>query len=137
MKYMPALICCLLSFVSCQKDNEGRIPDVPVNFRAALTDPRLSRLNSAGGAVAFENYGVAGLILYNTGTQIVAFDRCSSVNPQQRCAVILDDPTLTATDPCSGAKYALTDGGPVKAPAVRPLKQYLVTIAGNILLVTN
>lgn len=136
MKYAP-ILCCLLAILSCQKDNEGRIPDVPVNFRASLTDPRLSRLNSSGGAIAFENYGVAGLILYNSGAEIVAFDRCSSVNPQQRCAVTLDDPTLTATDPCSGAKFSLSDGGPVKAPAVRPLKQYLVTIAGNILQVTN
>lgn len=137
MKTLPAIICCLLVVIACRKDNEGRIPDVLVNFRASVTDPRLSRLNSPGGAVAVENYGVAGLILYNTGSQLVAFDRCSSVNPQQRCAVVPDDPSLTATDPCSGAKFSLTDGAPVKAPAVRPLKQYLVTVSGNILQVTN
>ncbi|WP_036677971.1 Rieske (2Fe-2S) protein [Daejeonella oryzae] len=137
MKY-PALLLLILTGISCSKDQEGRIPDVAVNFRASLNDPRINQINNAGGAVAISGYGVSGLILYNTGTRIVAYDRCSSVNPQQACAVNIDNPTLTATDPCSGAKFSLNDGTPVKAPAKRPLKQYLVSIINNFeIAVTN
>lgn len=103
-----------------------------------LTDPRLSRLSSAGGAVSFSGYGVAGIIIYRRADNAyVAYDRCSTVNPEQKNAIEIDDPNLTATDRFSGAKYSLYDGSPVKAPATTSLKRYSVTIAGNTLQVTN
>ena len=128
----------LVALISCTKDKEGRIPDVLVNFRAALNDPRINQINSPGGAVEINGYGVAGLIIYNTGFEKVAYDRCSSVNPEQRCAVTIDNPSRTATDPCSGAKFSLEDGTPAKAPAKRPLKPYVVRIINNFeITVTN
>lgn len=137
MKQIYSLLFLLILFASCGKD-EGYIPEVGVNFSMPLTDPRLSRLSSPGGAVVINGYGIAGLVLYRrTDNGYVAFDRCSSVNPEQKCAVNLDDPTLTVTDPCSGAKFLLEDGTPVKAPAVRGLKQYSVAISGQNLQVTN
>jgi nitrite reductase/ring-hydroxylating ferredoxin subunit len=126
VKFTGVLLSCFLLLLSCSKEKEGRIPDVPVNFHAPLTDPRLSRLNSNGGAVIINNYGVAGLIIYRRPDGYSAFDRCSSVNPEKKCAVTPDHPGLTATDSCSGSKFSLYDGAPVKAPAVRPLKQYQV-----------
>ena len=138
MKYSGFLLFILLPFlVSCNKDKEGRIPDIPVNFRASLNDPRISTINSAGGVAVINGYGVSGLIIYNTGFRLVAFDRCSSVNPEQRCAVNIDNPSLTATDPCSGAKFSLTDGTSVKAPAKRPLKEYQVSKTNFEITVTN
>lgn len=126
-----------LILVSCGKQGDY-IQDVPVNFSAPINDYRLSKLQSAGGAVIINGYGVAGLILYRRPDgAIVAFDRCSSVNPQRKCAVNLDDPTLTATDPCSGAKFLLNDGSPAKAPATRPLKQYQVSLSSSQIFVTN
>lgn len=132
---------CILALVfllaGCGKENLV-IPDVPVNFNSPLSDPRLSRLNSPGGAVTINGYGVAGLVIYRRADNAyVAYDRCSTVNPPQKCAVILDDPTITVTDPCTGAKFSLYDGSPVKAPAKLSLKQYTVAIAGNNLQVTN
>lgn len=123
--------------MSCAKENDI-VPNVPVNFSSPLTDPRLSRLSTAGGAVALTGYGVAGIIIYRRiDNAYVAFDRCSTVNPQIKNAVVLDDPNITATDPVSGAKYSLHDGSPVKAPAKTSLKQYSVIIAGNTLQVVN
>jgi nitrite reductase/ring-hydroxylating ferredoxin subunit len=137
MKRYWGLVLVILFCTSCAKD-ENLIPNLPVNFSAPLTDPRLSRLSTAGGAVSLTGYGVAGIIIYRRADNAyVAFDRCSTVNPQNKTAVVLDDPTLTATDPVSGAKYSLYDGSPVKAPAKTSLKQYGVTIAGNTLQVTN
>lgn len=133
MGYMVLLLFC----VACAKE-QNLIPDYPVNFSSPLTDPRLSRLSSAGGAVIVNGYGVAGLVIYRRADNAyVAYDRCSTVNPQQKNAVELDDPSFTATDPVSGAKYSLYDGSPVKAPASVALRRYTVTIAGNTLHVTN
>ncbi|HXH99919.1 MAG TPA: Rieske (2Fe-2S) protein [Sphingobacteriaceae bacterium] len=138
MKQTGLITLILFLLFACSKKDDGRIPDVFVSFRANLNDPRISKLNSAGGAVIIEGQGVAGLIIYRRpDNSYIAFDRCSSVNPERKCAVTLDDPSLTATDPCSGAKFSLFDGAPVKDPAKRPLKQYQVTISSFEISVTN
>ncbi len=136
MKLVRLLIGFMVVFAGCAK-TENYIPNIAVNFSAPLTDPRLNRLSSVGGAVTIDGHGVAGLVIYRSANGYVAFDRCSTVDPLRRCAVELDAPSITVTDPCSGAKYLLTDGSPVKAPAVIGLKQYRVSIAGNNLIITN
>ena len=115
----------MLFFVlSCAKDNAGRIPNVYLNYRISIQE---FQIKSTNGLLIVKNQGVAGLIIYRRPTgDYVAFDRCSSVNPEQKCAVEPDDSGLTVTDPCSGAKFSLDDGAPVKAPAKRSLKQYQV-----------
>ena len=128
------LVGCLLA---CGKE-ENYIPDYPVNFSKPLSDPSLSRLGSPNGAVSFDNYVVAGIIIYRRAdNSYIAYDRCSTVNPEQANAVVIDDPSITATDPKSGAKFFLNDGTPAKAPATKALKRYAVTIAGNTLYVKN
>ncbi|TKC04447.1 Rieske (2Fe-2S) protein [Pedobacter frigoris] len=137
IRKLSGVFLLVLTFVGCGKDNLV-IPNVPVNFSAPLTDPRLIRLSSPGGAVAFSDYGVAGIVIYRTTNgSYVAYDRCSTVNPQKMCAVELDEPSFTVTDKCSGAKYLLEDGSPAKAPAEIALKKYTTYIAGNTLHVTN
>lgn len=136
-KFTPILLLCLF-FLSCGKTNVGAIPNVLVNFSAPLSDPRLSRITAAGGAVTIEGYGVAGLIIYHRPDDIyVAYDRCSSYQPENRCAITLDSPTFTATDPCSGSKFSLSDGSPVKAPATRYLRSYSVNVSQNQIFVSN
>ncbi|RZK42212.1 MAG: hypothetical protein EOO90_08175 [Pedobacter sp.] len=135
-KGLGILLFVIIS-TSCAKE-DNFLPNVPVNFHSPLTDPRLNRLSTAGGAVSLSNHGIAGIIIYRRADNAyVAYDRCSTVNPDQKNAILLDDPNLTATDPVSGAKYSLYDGSPVKAPAKTSLKRYNVTIAGNTLQVTN
>lgn len=137
MRNQSLLAFLFFLITSCAKSDDY-IPEVPVKFRASLSDPRLSQLNSAGGAVSISGYGVAGLIIYRRGDNAyVAYDACSSVNPQQRCAIVIDDPNLTATDPCSGAKFSLYDGSAVKAPAVRSLKSYQVSVTSFEISVIN
>lgn len=137
LKRYLGLVMLIMLGTACAKE-ENYLPNIPVNFSSPLTDPRLSRLSTAGGAVSLTGYGIAGLIIYRRADNAyVAFDRCSTVNPDKKNAIVIDDPSLTATDPVSGAKYSLYDGSPVKAPAKTSLKQYSVTIAGNTLQVTN
>jgi nitrite reductase/ring-hydroxylating ferredoxin subunit len=114
------------------------VPNVAVSLNLPLTDPRLINLSSSGRAVLINGYGVSGLVLYRTILNgYVAYDRCSTVNPESRCAVVLDEGAFTVSDPCSGAKFLLEDGSPAKAPATLSLKQYSVRVSGNTLQVTN
>jgi nitrite reductase/ring-hydroxylating ferredoxin subunit len=102
-----------------------------------LTDPRLSSLNVLGGAVLIAG-GVAGIILYREADgSYAAYDRCSTYMPQNRCAVTLDAGNFTCTDPCSGSKFSLIDGTPVKAPATKALKSYNIVVSNFEVYVSN
>lgn len=137
MQRISVILLLVLTLAGCGKENLA-IPNVPVNLNIQLTDPRLIRLSSPGGAVALEDYGVAGIVIYRTlSGGYVAYDRCSTVNPEKQCAVELDEPSFTVTDKCSGAKYLLEDGSPAKAPAKLSLKKYNTVVAGNTIHVTN
>ena len=127
-----------LSLLSCTKDGLDRIPEAYVNYRITIQEFNIKNKNGLLLVNKMDNTGVAGLIIYRRADNAyVAFDRCSSVNPQNRCAVVPDDPNLTATDPCSGAKFSLFDGSPVKDPAKRPIKEYKVIISNFEISVLN
>jgi len=135
-RQITGLWLLILSIWGCAKENV--LPDLPVNFSAPISDPRLNRLSTGGGAVAINGYGLAGLIIYRRiDGAYMAYDRCSTVNPEQRNPLVIDEPSITATDPVSGAKYLLEDGSPAKAPAKSFLKRYQVILAGNTIHVTN
>ena len=137
MRKLFILAIISLTFFSCGKGGDV-VPDVAVNFQAALNDPRLSALNVPGGTVLISGYGVAGLILYreSDGTY-AAYDRCSSYMPQNHCAVTVDTGGFTVTDPCSGSKFSLIDGTPVKAPATKSLRSYSITVSNYEVYVSN
>ena len=122
---------------ACGKNQDNIIPYVPVNFNSPRANPALLKLQSPGGAVVITGYGFAGLILYNNGGQIVAYDRCSTVNPEKKCPLDLDNPTISVTDPCSGAKFLLSDGSAGRAPAQYPLRRYQVIVTSNNISVIN
>jgi hypothetical protein len=126
------LMCCM----GCGKTGDV-VPNVGVSLQVVLADPRFNAIKNIGGAVEVNGYGVAGIIIYRSPYGYVAYDRCSSYQPANRCAITLDNPSLTATDPCSGSKFSMTDGTPVKAPATRSLKQYSVTSTQFELYVSN
>ncbi len=132
--YLAVLVICVC--MGCAKTGEV-VPNVGVYFSVSLVDPKYAPLKSVGGAAYIEGYGVAGVIIYNSPYGYVAYDACSSYEPSKRCAVVLDNPTLTATDPCSGSKFSLTDGTPVKAPATRSLKPYAANLANFQIFVSN
>lgn len=135
--YFSILVLCL---AGCGKSDSSYVPSVPVNFSTPLTDPRVSKLGGVGGAVVISGYGIAGLLIYRFGSgtnDYVAYDRCSSYLPANKCAVNIDATGLTATDPCSGSMFLLSDGSPVKAPATRSLKSYSVYVSNFTIFVSN
>ena len=135
MKVICSILFILFLSAGCGKE-QSFIPDVAVNYNVTLAEFSLKATNNV---LLVANYGVAGLVIVKTPLGgFVAFDRCSSVNPEKACKIVPDESGLTATDPCSGAKFSLLDGSPQKAPAERSLKSYTITLQGNTLLhVTN
>jgi len=126
-----------LTLFSCGKSGDV-IPNVSVNFQGDIADPRLNVLHSPGGAIIIPGYGVAGIIIYREADMsYAAYDACSSYKPQNHCVVTLDNNGLTCTDPCSGSKFSLSDGTPVKAPATRALKPYSVNVSNFEIFVSN
>ncbi len=137
MKLPKLFLLFILGILSCGKERYY-VPNVGVNFSIPLNDPRVSGLNSSNGFVVVQGYGAVGLIICKRSDNVyVAFDQCSTVNPEKRCAVKPDESGFTATDPCSGAKFSLFDGSAMKAPAVHPLKQYQVYTDSFTIRVTN
>jgi nitrite reductase/ring-hydroxylating ferredoxin subunit len=139
MKMKTGLLALMaITILSCGKSSGDYVPSIPVNFQAALSDTRINKLNSPGNAVIVNGYGVAGLLLYRDLTGgYHAYDRCSSYLPQNKCAVTIDDTGFTCTDPCSGSKFSLDDGSPVKAPASQSLRTYTAYVSNFQLFVTN
>lgn len=131
MKYLYSIVIALLFFTSCGKE-ENFIPDVPVNYNVTVVEFGIKAVNNV---LLVPNVGVAGIMIVKTPLGgYVAFDRCSTVNPEKLCKVVPDDSGVTATDPCSGAKFSLLDGTPQKAPAEKTLRVYSVSLQGNTML---
>jgi nitrite reductase/ring-hydroxylating ferredoxin subunit len=136
-RFLLVLLVLFTAF-SCSKDNMEIIPDVPVNFSASLQF-QLPKLQQPGGIeiVTNTNIGIAGLVLYkNSDGRILAYDRCSSVNPIQRNPVTPIGGSLVE-DKVSGALFNLVDGSAAKAPAQFPLKRYNVSLNGDLITVQN
>ena len=122
-----------LLWISCAKEGTF-VPDVPVNYYITEQEFKIKAVNNV---LLVPNQGVAGLLLVYTAFGYKAYDRRSSVNPEAGCKIIPDEGSITATDPCTGAKFLLTDGSPAKAPAVRNLKAYNITFQSRGLQITN
>lgn len=135
MGKITGFILLLFLFSACGKE-ENQVPNVAVNLVGFFSPDQLTALK-ANGAI-FMNGGVSGVVIaYNSLYGYKAYDRCSTVNPQERCAVTLEN-AYTLSDPCSGAKYSLLDGTPSKAPAKVSLRTYTIIVtANNNFQVTN
>jgi len=124
----------LITLLSCGKESEN-VPNVFVQYSVTLQEFNIKAVNRV---LLVPGHGVKGLMIVAVGSGYVAFDRCSSVNPQNGCAVDPDDNGITATDPCTGAKFLLMDGTPQKAPAVKNLKIYTTSFrGGQVINVSN
>ena len=137
MRYF-VLIFTFFAFVSCSKDQTPQIPDVWVDFKFTAIEFENATINSSHTYWVKDGHGVAGLIIIKQSIgQYIAFERCSPVNPEKRCAVVPENNGLTAKDPCSGAEFILSEGGYPSKIATRPLKEYAIRVVGNQFIVSN
>lgn len=131
IKKLAGLFLLAVTFLSCGKESE-MIPNVFVEYNVTVQEFNIKK-DKNSGVLLVNNQGVKGLMIVSVGGGYRAFDRASSVNPQNGgCAVVPDSTGITATDPCTGAKFLLLDGTPQKAPAVRNLKSYRVSYRNGL-----
>jgi hypothetical protein len=135
MKVFVLLSIAILLF-SCAKEGCNVIPSVSVHH--GFSQGSNPKLFVSGGSDIIDGIGVSGTIVHNLGNdRFIAYDRCSTVNPEKRNRVELDsDNSFVIRDPASGAKWLLLDGSPMEIAAC-PLKPYAVRKAGNLYYIQN
>jgi nitrite reductase/ring-hydroxylating ferredoxin subunit len=127
-------------------NNNPYLPSYAVNVDINMNLPQYSDLKFVSNAVYIPNEGVRGIIVFNTsGTTYNAFDAACPNQALSSCSTMsfkkLDpvDPLkidkTTVICACDNAEYSLFSGQ--SKGAVYPLKQYRVTVNGNVLKVYN
>jgi hypothetical protein len=117
MKLHFFLIFSLIFVGSCKKYKNHPVPSIPFNIPININLPSYNDLQGVGG-YAFVNGGSKGIIVYRRSfEEFVAFDRHSPADGGFDCPTPLTpnpENFLELDDPCSGAKFSLFDGSPIK-----------------------
>ncbi len=133
------LLTIIISFLSCSKTQQDRNPylkDVSFGREINLDLPQYSSLKFANNSVLIRDIGIKGVIVFNTGSQFMAWEAsdpnhypssCSTMEPQQ----------FTCSCPCEGNKYSLFDGQIINGEGHYTLKPYHISPNGNILYIYN
>ncbi len=129
--YCVMLLFCVVIVSSCGKGGCNVISEV--TFNTNINQAEHQNVFVING-YAYASGGVSGLIVYNTGDGLTAYDRCSTVDPEKRNRVEVDG--LLVVDRVSGAKWLLKDGSPTHI-AECSLKRYSVRKSGNVYYVSN
>ena len=116
-------------------NNNPYLPNYAVNVDINLNLPQYSALKFVSNAVYIPNEGVRGIIVFNTsGTTYNAFDAACPNQVLSSCSTMTIK-GINALCTCDNAEYSLFSGQ--SKGAAYPLKQYRVTVNGNVLKVYN
>ena len=126
-------------------NNNPYLPNYAVNVNINLNLPQYYALSIPINAIYFPDQGIRGLFVFNTGSGYVAFDAACPNQELSTCSTMsfkkLDpaDPLkidkTTVICSCDNAEYSLFSGQ--SKGVAYPLKQYRVTVYGNVLKVYN
>jgi len=135
---MLGILIFLFILMSCNKNQEGNVPDVPVNIQIGVGDPLFVPLNSVGGWTYLEG-GSRGIIVFRRDVyDFVAYDRHCPYNVANPCGVVsMESNNQTLRDSCCGSRFYVWDGSVVEGPATKPLKKYNTRFDGQYLYIYN
>lgn len=136
--FLSLLIGTLL-FSGCKKDDNrvDGIPDVFVDLQININNPAYDDLIIPTGWV-YQSGGSKGLILYRRSTtEIVAMDRHCPYQPEDGCAIAVNESGIIAEDDCCGSQFSIHDGSIIQGPAAHSLHMYNTTFDGTMLRVFN
>ncbi|GAB3232026.1 hypothetical protein GCM10027346_18950 [Hymenobacter seoulensis] len=135
----PSAFLAASVLVGCNSssgDVQPQIPLAAVNEVVNLTNQQSSNLRFDNGAIYISG-GVRGIIVVRqTASTYLAFERNCPYQPLDTCARVKIDPFLRLYDPCCQSQFSF-HGQPQSGPATRPLRQYATALSGNILTITN
>ena len=139
VKLLFTLVLLILAMLLCQcKDNENRVPNVPVNISLNLNLPIYSELNTVGNHINISG-GSLGIIVYrNSIDEFKAFDRHCTFNVPENCRVSVDNSGIQAVDNnCCGSVFSIIDGTVQSGDAFVGLTEYRTSFSNNIVTITN
>jgi hypothetical protein len=132
-----ALIALFVILSGCRDRNTNRVPDVPVNIAINIYQPDFFNLTVPSGWVYITG-GSRGIIVYRKSTtEFVALERHSPFQPEDNCAVIVNEDNVIVSDPCSDSQWLIMDGTIVQGPTALPLETYRTSFSDPILYITN
>jgi hypothetical protein len=132
-----ALIVLLIISSGCRDRNTNRVPDVPVNIAINIYQPDFFNLTVPSGWVYITG-GSRGIIVYRKSTtEFVALERHSPYQPEDNCAVVVNEDNVIVSDPCSDSQWLITDGTIVQGPTAFALETYRTSFSDPILYITN
>jgi hypothetical protein len=131
------LLVLLVITSGCRDRNTDRIPDVPVNIAINIYQPDFFNLTVPSGWVYITG-GSRGIIVYRkSADEFVALERHSPFQPEDNCAVVVDEDNVLVSDPCSDSQWLITDGTIVQGPTAFALETYNTSFSDPILYITN
>ena len=137
MKNICTLCFIALLITSCRNEND-RVPDVPVDLYINTLDPQYSSLLGNNTTLEIAG-GSRGIIIYhNDIDSYIAYDRHCTFEPSNSCAqVALDESGFFMVDTCCSSQFQIINGVPSSGPATRPLVQYNTSFDGNVIHIWN
>ena len=139
-----ALVSLLVACGS-KSDAQPQIPYAPVNLSLSLAAQEYAALRFDNGAVTIPAKGLAGnggvkgvIVVRQSAGTFLAFERNCPYQPYNTCALVSLDRNskLFMRDSCCTSQFDLK-GQVTGGPAPLPLKQYSVSVQGNLLSITN
>lgn len=126
MKYVFFAVCMLL--LGCTKNSVERNPFLyesrfDQNINLAL--PAFDNLNYQGGSLYWANGGIKGLLLFNLGGTIMAWEASCPNHAPENCSTVQIN-GVTASCPCEDYQYSLATGQPLTEGATYSLLFYKV-----------
>jgi hypothetical protein len=131
-------ISIFLILIACEpKVEESGVPNVAVNLEINLNDIDNATLKLIGGYI-YADGGVRGIVIYHESVNSYkAYDRNCTFQPTDPCATVeMHSSGFYIEDTCCSSSFDLS-GFPTGGPALFPLKEYSVSLSGDILYVYN
>lgn len=136
-RFVVFSLSILISCAGCRDRTITRVPDVPVNIAININQPDFFNLSVPSGWVYITG-GSRGIIVFRkTQDEFVALERHSPYQPQDNCAVTVNEDNVIISDPCSDSQWLIMDGTIVQGPTAQPLRTYRTSFENPILYITN
>ncbi|GIZ16096.1 Rieske (2Fe-2S) protein [Capnocytophaga catalasegens] len=136
------LLLILSILLACKKDTIRRNPYLPearfsitINTNLALYNKLKTPLTPV--VVPTEGVGLRGVIIINTGSGFLAWERACPHVPITDCSTLKSDGGIIVTCPCDNVTYNLVNGNPTSGSSNYQLLNYNVSVNGNILTISN
>ena len=134
LAFLPFLTGCDAGTINYNNPN---LPNYPVNLSINTDLPQYSNVRFPSNYIVDYSQGVAGIVVFNTGSGYNAFDLACPNEPQGTCGLAMGIHGIEAKCNCNASEtpYSLFSG---QSPGQDyTMKPYRVQLSGSNLIITN